>query len=367
MQAPERTITVRPRTVLLVLGICLAAAVVIGLVFTAWQVLTWIFIALFLSLALNPAVVWFERRGLKRSLAAVLVAVLAVCAVGGLAYALVPPLVEQVNRFVDAIPDIVADLTAGRGPLGFLETDYQITERVREALAEQGVGGVLGFTNPALAIARGVFSAIVGAVTIFFLMVFMLIEGPRWVDTVLDVVPEQSRPRWRRIGDGIYRTVGGYVTGNLVISIIAGGVSMVVLLAAGVPYVVPLGLLVGLLDLIPLAGATIAAVVVTAVAFTEGIVPGIVVGVFFAIYQQVENHLLQPLIYGKTVKLSPLVVLVAVLIGAELLGVLGALAAIPLAASIQVLVSEVLVWRRERRLEAIALAPDAEPRAGPLE
>ncbi len=159
-------------------------------------------------------------------------------------------------------------------------------------------------------------------------------------------VPEASRPYWRRTGRGIYRTVSGYVTGNLLISLIAGVVSTIVLSIVGVPYAVALGLLVAVLDLIPLAGATIGAVIVSSVVFVElGWVKGVIAIVFFALYQQLENHVLQPVIYGRTVQLSPLIVLVSVLIGAELAGVLGALAAIPLAGSLQAIGRELLQRR----------------------
>jgi predicted PurR-regulated permease PerM len=156
------------------------------------------------------------------------------------------------------------------------------------------------------------------------------------------------------VGQDIYRTVGGYVTGNLAISLIAGTLTTFVLLLTGVPFAVALGLLVAILDLIPLAGATIAAIIIGTVAFLHSVVAGIVVVVFFILYQQVENHLLQPLVYGRTVQLSPLVVLVAVLVGAEIAGVLGALAAIPVAGGIQVILMDYLRARRERAIETPA-------------
>jgi predicted PurR-regulated permease PerM len=136
------------------------------------------------------------------------------------------------------------------------------------------------------------------------------------------------------------------VTGNLLISLVAGVSTAVVLLVMGVPYSVALGLIVGILDLIPLAGATIAGIIVGLVAFLHSIPAGIVVVVFFIVYQQIENHLLQPLVYGRTVQLSPLAVLISVLIGAELAGVLGALAAIPVAGALQVVLGDYLQHRR---------------------
>jgi predicted PurR-regulated permease PerM len=188
----------------------------------------------------------------------------------------------------------------------------------------------------------------------------MLLEGPKWVERFYGLLPEESQPRWRRVGSEIYRTVGGYVTGNLLISVIAGGLTALVLIVLGVPFAVALGVLVAILDLIPLAGATIAAILIGTVALIHSIVAGVIVVVFFIVYQQVENHLLQPLVYGRTVQLSPLIVLIAVLIGAELAGILGALGAIPVAGSLQVLIVD---WLRERR-ERQAAGAAAVPRTG---
>jgi predicted PurR-regulated permease PerM len=145
----------------------------------------------------------------------------------------------------------------------------------------------------------------------------------------------------------VYRTVGGYVTGNLLISVIAGVSTGIVLLIVGVPYAVALGLIVAILDLVPLAGATIAGIIIAIVAFLHSIVAGIVVVAYFIVYQQVENHVLQPVVYGRTVQLSPLAVLISVLIGAELAGVLGALAAIPVAGTLQVLLADFLRHRSQ--------------------
>jgi predicted PurR-regulated permease PerM len=348
-EPPERVVSFRPRTILVVLGVTILVFVGLALVYLAWHVITWILIAVFLAAALNPAVQYLEHRGVRRGAAAGLVFFAALLAMTGLGFLVIPPLVDQVRKFIEAVPDLIADVTAGRGPLGFLERDYGITEKVRRAIEERGAGGVLGLTEPAVAIARSVVTAVVGVVTVAFLTFFMLLEGPRTVDRFLGVLPPTTATRWRRVGGDIYRTIGGYVTGNLAISLIAGMASAIVLFAVGSGYAVALGLVVALLDLIPLAGATIAAVAVSVVVLVElGWVQAVIVAVFFVLYQQLENHLLQPLIYGRTVQLSPLAVLVAVLIGAELAGVLGALAAIPVAGSLQAIGREALEYARTR-------------------
>jgi predicted PurR-regulated permease PerM len=346
--AQERVVYVRPRTILVVLGILLATLGILAFIYLAWHVITWILIAVFLALALNPAVEFFERHGLRRGYSTALVLILALAVITGLGFLLIPPLVEQVRSFVDYVPQVVDDLTAGRGPFGFLETKYHIVERVQDTVRKQGAGGVLGVTGAGLAVARGVVTAVAGAVAIGFLTFFMLLDGPRLIDRFYKFLPANTRPRWQRIGTEMYRTVGGYVTGNVAISVIAGTASAIALFVLGSDYAIALAVVVGVLDLIPLAGATLAAILVSTVVFVElGWVKGLIIVVFFVVYQQLENHVLQPVIYGRTVQLSPLVVLISVLIGAELAGILGALAAIPVAGMVQAIGREFLARRAE--------------------
>ncbi|HEX3255296.1 MAG TPA: AI-2E family transporter [Gaiellaceae bacterium] len=346
--AAERVVYIRTRTILQVLGIVLATLAILAFVYLAWHIVTWILVAAFLALALNPAVEHVERRGLKRGYAAAIVFILALAAIVGLGFLVLPPLVRQVTDFIQAVPNLVDDLVAGRGQLGFLQRDYHIVDRIREAIDKNGAGGVLGITAPAIAVAQSVFSVIIGSVAIAFLTFFMLLDGPRLVERFYAFLPESGRPRWERVGHEIYRTVGGYVTGNILISVIAGVAAMTALFVLGSSYSVALAVVVAILDLVPLAGATMAAVIVSTVVFVElGWVKGLIIVVFFLVYQQLENHILQPVIYGRTVQLSPLVVLVSVLIGAELAGILGALAAIPVAGVVQAVGREALRYRSE--------------------
>jgi predicted PurR-regulated permease PerM len=344
-----RVVRVEARTVIEVLLLVLGFVLLLAVIWLARQVLTWIFVALFLAVALNPAVQFFQRLGLRRGYAAGLTALLTLIGLIGLFSLFVPTLVREANDFVEAVPGYVEDISEGRGPLGDLAERYDVVDRVQQQVSERGAAGVLGLSGTALAITSRILTAIVAAVTIAFLIFFMLLEGPRWLERFLALLPDHSRERAERVGMQIYKTIGGYVTGNLLISIIAGIVSTAVLLVTGVSYAVALGLLVAILDLVPLAGATLAAIIVTTVAFIDqGWVVGLIVLVFFVVYQQVENHVLQPLVYSRTVQLSPLAILIAVLIGAKLAGILGALGAIPVAGTIQVLFLEWLRARRDR-------------------
>jgi predicted PurR-regulated permease PerM len=349
---PERVVDLRTRTILRVLAVAIGVAVVLEVLWISRQVISWLLISLFLALALDPLVSWIERRGhLGRGAAIGLSYLLVALVVVGIGWTFVPKLVDEVNGLVQALPGYVEDLTHGRGRLGFLETKYHVVEKVREQVNKGGASRLLGLSGTAIAVTKSVLTIIAASVTIVFLTFFMLLEGHAWVERVFGLLPERSRPRWRRVGHDIYRTVGGYVTGNLLISLIAGASVTVVLLALGVPYAVALGLLVAVLDLIPLAGATLAGIVVVGVSFLHGVLAGIVVAIFIVVYQQLENHFLQPVIYGRTVQHSPLVVLAAVLIGAALAGILGALAAIPVAGTIQVVIRDLLAHRGLRSAE----------------
>jgi predicted PurR-regulated permease PerM len=346
----ERFVHFRPRTVFVVIGILVASFVTLKILWISRHVLSWIFIALFLTLALNPAVDRLERRIKRRGIATGTVFIAALIGVALIGWLFIPTLVDQVNNFAHQVPTYLDDITKGRGRLGFLQEKYHLVDKARDALDKGGASKLFGISGTAVAVAKGVVTAVVATLTIVFMTFFMLLEGPTWMQRFYLLLKPASRPRWQAVGHDIYRTVGGYVTGNLLISLIAGTLTAIVLAIMHVPYAIALGLIVGILDLIPLAGATIAAIIVGAVAFLHSVPAGIVVVAFFLVYQQVENHVLQPVVYGRTVQLSPLAVLISVLIGAELAGVLGALAAIPVAGAIQVIF---LDWLRHRRGEPV--------------
>jgi predicted PurR-regulated permease PerM len=359
MEPQERIVRFRARTILAVLGIILAVFALLQVVSLARQVLTWMLIAVFFTLALDPLVNLLMRRGIRPRGFAIGVTYLLLLGVALLLGAtFVPTLVDEVNSFIEAVPQYVEDLTKGRGRLGFLETDYHVVERVREAVTGTDLSRILGVSGTAVAVTKGVVTVIAATITIIVLTFFMLLEGPRWVERFYGLLPASSQPRWRRIGRDVYATVGGFVAGALTIALIAGITSSLLLLALGVSYAIALGLVVFLLDLIPLAGATIASVLVATVAVLDrGWAIGLVVLIWFIVYQQIENHVFYPLIYSRTVALSPLTILIAVLIGASLAGVLGALAAIPIAGTIQVLLREWLHARRESPGEPAVDAP----------
>ena len=358
----ERIVALQPRSILRVAGLLLALAAGLWVLYTARQVLTWVLVSIFLALALNPIVERLQQpAGFgKRGVAAGVIYLIVLAVLVGLGFLLVPPVVDQATHFADAVPGYLRDLTHGNGPLGFLETKYHVVEKAKKAVDEGG-GNFTAGAGTVLSITASVATAVVGAITIAFMTFFMIIEGPAWMDRLYSLLPPESEPRWRNVGGRVAQTVSGYVTGNLLISLIAGVSATIVLAILGVPYALALGFLVALLDLIPLAGATLAAVIVSTIAFLTSVTDGVIVLVFFIVYQQLENHMLQPLVYGRTVQLSPLAVLISVLIGAEVAGVLGALGAIPIAGTLQILLVD---WRDHRR-EGVKPPTDEHEAAAP--
>src|SRR3954463_5571951 len=349
MSSDERVVAFRPRTIITGALLLVAVAVVLWIVWVSRRVLIWTFVSAFFAVALSPAVDALQRRGLnRRGAAAAVVYLVMIGLIAALGALFIPTLVDQVNQLVDAAPGYVRDLTHGRGPLGFLETKYHVVERVQDAVKGNGSGRLAGGATAALDVTRSGITFIAGVVTILFMTFFMLLEGPAWRDRFIVLLPAGGQARAHRMAGEIANTIGGYVTGNLLISVIAGFFTTIVLLALGVPFALALGLLVAILDLIPLAGATLGAIIVTLVALTDSVTSALIVLAFFVIYQQLENHLLQPIVYGRTVKLSPLAILISVLIGAEVAGVIGALAAIPVAGTIQILIGDWLAHRRTR-------------------
>jgi predicted PurR-regulated permease PerM len=333
----QRTGSVPIRTIAATIGMVLATAVLLLLVWKVHRVLAWVVVAGLLALILGPAVDLVERRlHLRRALATLAVFVVVVLAIAGLLTVFIRPLVTEGQQFAQQAPTYVEQARSGRGPVGGLIRRYHIDQYVQRNQAKlRAVGSQV--TAPALGVLASIFSTIVALATIFVLTYLLVLQGPALLVSALNALPERRRDRVRRVAADCSKAVTGYMTGNLLISIIAGVLTYIVLWIMGVPYKGVVSLFVGFADLIPLVGATLGAVVATLVAALHSLPAAIVVIIFFVVYQQLENHLLQPVIMSRTVALSPLVVLVSILVGVELLGFLGALLAIPVAGVLHVI------------------------------
>ena len=306
-------------------------------------------IGILLALALDHVV---ERlmRWIPRPGAAIAVFVAMVLAIAGVGFALIPSLVSEFRDFVEELPALVEELSQGRGPLGELEQRFGIVERVQDFVDERGASGVVGLGQPLVDVLQGVATTVFALVAIGFLTLFLLIEGPRWKQRIVGAAPQEQRVLWGNIADGIHAAVGGWILGAVLLSTLAGLSAGLVLFVLGVPFAIALAMIVAILDPIPFIGATLAAVVVTlAVLATEGFWPALIFLIFLLVYQNVvENHILVPIVYGRTLRLSALTILLAVLVGGELAGIVGAIVAIPLAGSINVVITHTRAWRTDR-------------------
>ncbi|HWL35866.1 MAG TPA: AI-2E family transporter [Frankiaceae bacterium] len=306
------------------------------------DVIVLIVVSAFLAIGLNPAVELLHRRGLKRGLAVAAVIGAVLLFVGGFVAAAVPPVARQATELRETLPKYSTQL---RENPTFREYDdkYDITVKLEDWVEERGSAAAGAAVN-VLTTALGV---IFKTLTILIITLYFLGAYPRIKHGAYRLIPRTRRARAGLIADEILSRVGGYVLGNLATSFIAGVCALVFFLILDVPYPLALAMLVAILDLIPLVGATIAAVVCTAVAFFVSVPVGLASAGYFLVYQQVENYVLVPKVMKRTVDISPLATIIAALIGGALLGVLGALLAIPVAAAIQLIGTEVLYPRQD--------------------
>jgi predicted PurR-regulated permease PerM len=351
------------RTILTTIGLLLTTALLVYILVVSRRVITWMVVGLFFAVALYPVVGFVQRRllgGKRRALATLIVFLVVFAALAALVTAFVVPLTQEATKLADQLPGIIDDARHGRGPVGnLLDRTHALTwVQTHQATIQKFATGL---TAPAVGVLSGVATTITGIVTVFVLAYLMALEGPQVVEGFLNLFRPQTGERIRRVGADCARSVTGYISGNLLISVICGGLTYVVLLVMGVPFAGLVALFVGIADLVPLVGATIGGIVAAVAGFVHSVPAGIVVLAFFVIYQQLENHLLQPVIFARTVKLNPLTVIIAILIGVELAGILGALLAIPVASIIQVIVRDVWDNRRGRPKEEPTVGEEREP------
>jgi predicted PurR-regulated permease PerM len=345
------------RAIVKVLLVTAATAAVLYLLYLVRSILGLVFISIFLAVAMGPAVDLYQKRArMPRGIAILFVYLTILGAIVGLGLLVVPPIVNGVNHFVSKVPTYVQDLRKNKTVRKY-DNKYHVTDKLDKEAKK--LPSRLGTAASALtSVTVGVFSAIFQLVTVLVLTFFFLLDGKRMLAWALRQLPADRSERTRQVMDDVYEATSGYVVGNVIISVIAGTGTYIVLMILGVPFAVPLAVLMAFLDLIPLVGATIGGVGIGIVAAISNFPTALIVwAIYFIVYQQIENNILQPVIYRRTVALHPLVVLIAVLIGGSQLGVLGALIAIPVAAGLQILVKD---WWRVRK-SRIAVTDGAPP------
>jgi predicted PurR-regulated permease PerM len=306
-----------------------------------------IVVALFLAAGLNPAVEFFERRGLRRSYAVVVVIVGVLIGVLLFLVAIVPVITDQVRSITDQAPQWLDQLQQNHY-VQKLDDEYDIINKIRDYVT--GGDFVSTLFGGALGIGLAVLGALFNAFIILVLTLYFLSSLTTTKTALYRLAPASRRDRVSRLGDRIIESVGGYVSGAFIVALCAGVSSLVFLFVVGLgKYAVALAFVVALLDVIPMIGATIGAVIVTAIAFAEDPKIGLACIVFYVIYQQVENYVIYPRVMSKSVDVPGAVTVIAALVGAALLGVVGALLAIPTAAAILMLTREVFVRRQDQR------------------
>jgi predicted PurR-regulated permease PerM len=320
-----------------------AAATLIGLyaLYTVRAILVRILIALFIAVSLDPAVRVLARRGVRRGVAVILIFLLAIGLAAAFLISVIPPLVTQFRNLTDDLPDYLHRLQTNSSQFRELNDRYNVSDQLQGlvgTLPGRLGTGVLGFTSR-------VFGAVFNSLTVLVFTIYFMADMPRIRAGVVRLFPVDRRPRARQVVDLVVDKVGGYMIGNIIISLIAGVASFIAFSLLGVPFAVPLAFVIALCDLIPMIGATLGAIIgVTVALFSTSLWPTtVLVAAFFVAYQQLENYLIAPRVLKTTVELGAAAVLIAGLIGATVLGLVGALMAIPVAAAFNVLLNERLL------------------------
>jgi predicted PurR-regulated permease PerM len=313
--------------------------------FEVRNILILMLVAAVLAMGLDPAVRRLERMRIKRGWAVAIIFLASIAFLVLFAVLIVPPLVREVRQLAANIPDYISRLKEQGGWLGDLARKYDIGGRLQDltdrlpTVASSSFSTVFGFT-------KGLASVIFNSLTVAILTIYFLLSLPRTKQTVIRLVSPRRRARVGRMQGETLDRIGGYVSGNLLTSMIAGIASFIALTLIGVPFAAALAMWVAIADLIPSVGATLGAVVAVAVAAFSSFGDAVVTTIFFIVYQQVENYVIVPRVMKKAVDLSPAAVIVSTLIGGSLVGFAGALIALPIAATIKVVIKE--LWMVER-------------------
>ncbi len=332
-----------------VIGLTAAAGVavtygVVELIINLESILVLIGLALFVAIGLQPAVAWLVNRRLPRWLAVIIVFLAVLALVGGFLAAAIPVVIAQSTELADKVPTYLHELQNHNSFIGKINERYHIQERITGLLNSQGSSLASGL----LGAGKAVFSVLTDFFIVVVLTVYFVIDLPRIRAVGYRLVPASRRPRVILLGDEIAAKVGAYVLGNVLVSVVAGLLTFAWLLIFHVPYALLLALTVAVLDLIPVVGSTAAGVIVCLVSLTVSWPVCIATIVFFVVYRFVEDYLLVPKIIGGVVKVPALVTVVAVVLGGALLGIIGALVAIPIAAALLLIAREVVFPRLDR-------------------
>jgi predicted PurR-regulated permease PerM len=301
-----------------------------------------VFLALFIAVGLEPAVAFFTRQHLRRSFAVLLVVLIATGIVAGFVYSAISPIEREINQLIAEVPKWRAQISSGKGPIGHLARQLHLSDY----LSGKGVGSIASdIATGALGAGKIVLSAVSSFLIVLVLTIYFLAALPAIKSFSTHLVPESRRRRYGLLLDEVLAGVGGYLLGNLFTSLVAGLGTFLWATVFGIPYPILLGLLVALFDLIPVVGSTIAGVIVSLVALSVSLPIAASTAAFYIAYRFAEDYILVPRVMRHAVNVSPVLTVLAVIIGGALLGIIGALVAIPIAAGIKLVVEQTLFPR----------------------
>lgn len=332
---------IRSRDVARVTLVVAATAFGLWLLYQVRQVILLAGVSIFLAIALEPAVSFLQRFVRSRGLSVLVLLVILLLAIVGFVAAIGPPLTREVGQLADDLPRYASDLQDDSTALGRLERRFDLTGKL-----ESAVSSVTGFVGQLGVVVGAIFTAITNLLVVTALTVSFLARAPQLKAEGLRFVPAERRQRTAQVMEEIFAKVGGWLEGNVLTSLIAGIVSFIAMVIIGVPYPAALAIWVAITDLVPMIGALFGALVCVTVAFFDGVGTGIATLVFFLIYQQLENLVIQPRMMKRTVDLSATAVILSALIGGALLGPLGVLLGVPGAAAVKILFIEIFPPRQ---------------------
>jgi len=311
------------------------------------SVLMLVVVSFFLAAGLNPAVEFLERRGLRRPFAVTVVLVIAFAAIGMFLVAIVPVITDQVAAITKNAPEWLDELQRNK-QIQDLNREYDIIDKAKKFIEDGDF--ITGLFGGVLGVGLKVISALFNLLVILVLTLYFLSGLKTTTGAIYQLAPASRRERVAKLGDKVIANIGGYVSGAFLVALCAGTSSLVFLWFTDIrEYAVALAFVVALLDVIPMIGATLGAVIVSAIAFATDIKTGIACVIFFVVYQQIENYIVYPRVMSKSVDLPGAVIVIAALVGAGLLGVVGALLAIPVAAAVLLILREVVVKQQDLR------------------
>ncbi len=327
------------------LGSLLAIGLALALRHSGHELLL-VLVAAFIAIGLNPAVRWLVGRGIRRTFAVAAIAFVFLAAVGAFAVATVPPLARQFQQLQTGKLASVPQLNDRHTTFGRLNLRYHLAERLQARIANPGSAGVGGLLHAGSVLVSATFDTVI----VLVLILYILADLDKIKNAFYRLAPQHRRPRVGLLGDEVLNRIGGYVLGNVLTSLIAAVGNYIVLLILGVPYALVLSVLVGVLDLIPLVGSTIGGAIVALVAMVAvSSTAAVVTIVYHVFYRLIEDYIINPRVLRRTVDVSPLVTIIAVVIGGGLLGIVGALIAVPTAAAVQLVITEVIYPSRDAK------------------